>query len=194
MSISHEARIRNDRPGVCGNEIEARDGGEQDRDGGIGILDDMAESRSGRSKVCHGGEEARNDRLKAGEGDREARDARAVAAYGAATAACVLLSVVYAQFSHGVSSPFMTFLAAVPLVGGVVVFLAMVVTSRHSFDRVSFNAYHAGVATLVVACALQGVFDIAGTASPFVGVFVAVGAVLVAFAWLRSLIVLRHAF
>lgn len=107
------------------------------------------------------------------------RNRRAVVTYLAAAAFCLVFSRVYAQYSHGVSSPFMTWLFLIPLLGGGAVFAIAAAARRPLFGRVAFNAYNSGVATLTVASALAGVFAIAGTSSGWLVAFVAVGAAFV---------------
>ena len=41
--------------------------------------------------------------------------------YAIAAVGCVVFALVYAQFSHGVHSPFMTFMFAIPLLGGAAI-------------------------------------------------------------------------
>jgi hypothetical protein len=104
------------------------------------------------------------------------RDRTAIIAYVAVAVLCGVSSFVYAQLSHGVSSLFMTFLGLIPLVGGAGMLGAMRLTRVPPFSRFSFNAYNAAIAAFTVGSALRGVFDIAGTGSPYMPVFASVGA------------------
>ena len=77
-----------------------------------------------------------------------------------------IFTIVYYHFSHGVTSPYMTFLFAIPLVAGCVSFIL-----KKWFgpgNAVSRNAYPSGIAALVMACMLKAIFDIAGNSSVFV--------------------------
>lgn len=107
----------------------------------------------------------------------ERRDKRALIAYVGIGAFCALFSFIYAQFSHGVSSVFMTYMCLIPLIGGAGVLAIQRFTHAPAFSRFSFNAYNSGIATLTIASILRGVFDIAGTASPYLIVFLVVGVV-----------------
>ena len=85
---------------------------------------------------------------------------------------CAFFSFVYAQFSHGVYSPFMTYLAAIPLAGGLIEFALQRLGAS---SRPSRALLRCGVATLAIASCLRGVFEIAGTASAYLPVYVVVG-------------------
>lgn len=108
---------------------------------------------------------------------RVARDRKAMLAFLGVGVFCVVLAVVYAQFSHGVSSMFMSLCCMVPYAGAVV-YLFMVLTGRHPLDRLAFNAFNAALATFTVASVLRAVFDIAGTSSVWLMVLVVAGALL----------------
>jgi hypothetical protein len=77
-----------------------------------------------------------------------------------------LFTTIYYQFSHGVTSPFMTFVFLIPLVGGC----GSVLLKRRLGEGnvLSHNAYPAGLAALIMACLLHAVFDIAGNSSVYV--------------------------
>jgi len=65
----------------------------------------------------------------------------------------------------------MTYLFVYPLVGGAAPALILWALERRGVEvplgRAGFTLYNAGIATLTVASFLQGVFEIAGTASAF---------------------------
>jgi hypothetical protein len=87
--------------------------------------------------------------------------------YGAVSAFCLIVFLVYDQFSHNVRSPFMTFLFLWPLLLGVLpVFLIHVIRILPAPGKFTWNAYNSGVAAVTVSSMLRGVFEIAGTASP----------------------------
>lgn len=102
------------------------------------------------------------------ENKRNFRAVRNVAAYGVATVFCTLFFLIYDQFSHGVRSPYMTFLFCWPLFLG---FLPGVVFCTSTKIReqgvISANLYHSGTATLTVSSLLRGIFEIAGNASDY---------------------------
>ena len=107
---------------------------------------------------------------------------RALAAYLGVSAFCLLFSNVYALFSHEVSSPFMTYLALIPLLGGAAVAGVRLALGAREAPRMARYSYHCGIATLTVASALRGVFDIAGTSSPWLIVYAVLAAALLALA------------
>ena len=89
---------------------------------------------------------------------------------------CILLNYVYSRYSHGVYSNYMTYMFAYPLIGGVVVnLLAGTILKTRVPGRFAINIYNSGIATLTVGSMLRGIFDIAGTSSPYQPVFVVMG-------------------
>lgn len=79
-----------------------------------------------------------------------------------------LFSFVYSRFSHGVSSPFMTFLCLFPLVLGFVPACAALLTGRlRRPSELSLDLYRAGIWTLTAASLTRGILTIAGTSSVF---------------------------
>ncbi len=80
----------------------------------------------------------------------------------------MLIALVYAQFSHGVSSPHMTYVFLYPLLLGVVVGLLLFAFEKSNIDYFwQAHFYHTGVVALILGSLLRGVFDIAGTASVY---------------------------
>lgn len=86
--------------------------------------------------------------------------------YLVAAVACAAFALIYAQFSHGVYSPFMTYMFAIPLVGGSAVALGLRLAHVRELSRGTRQAWALALSTLTVASCLRGVFDIAGTSSP----------------------------
>ena len=100
------------------------------------------------------------------------------------TVFCLLFFLIYDRFSHGVRSPYMTYLFVWPL---LLEFLpALVLTLFHirpgstalsapsgkTFDQPAAKVFaalfwHSGTAALTAGSALRGIFDIAGNASRF---------------------------
>mgnify|MGYP001248372193 CR=1 FL=1 len=99
--------------------------------------------------------------------------------YLAVSAFCVFFSTVYSHFGHGVRSASMSLLFLYPLLGGafayLLVWLFCPAPERIRHSRVHFNLYNAGIATLAVGSTLRGVFDIAGTSSPYTVLYFAAG-------------------
>ncbi len=88
--------------------------------------------------------------------------------YSFVTLFCILFSFIYAQFSHGVSSPHMTYLFLYPLLLGVAVGLLLFTYEKPKIEHFwQSHFYHTGVVALMLGSILRGVFDIAGTASNY---------------------------
>ena len=103
------------------------------------------------------------------------------AVYAMVSVFCFVVFIVYDRFSHNVRSPYMTFLFAVPLVLGFLpAFVLAVKKELKAPGRAAFNLYNAGVAALTVSSLLKGIFEIAGTGSPFQGYLGVFGIVLLA--------------
>lgn len=107
------------------------------------------------------------------------------------TLLCVALNYVYSLFGHGVSSLFMSYAFVFSLVLGVIGFI--VLGWLNLDNRVAFNLYNAGIATLTVGSILRGVIDIAGTDTTypvyyfFVGaVCVAIGGLIYFYQWIKT--------
>ncbi|MBQ9004524.1 MAG: hypothetical protein IJ087_22020, partial [Eggerthellaceae bacterium] len=88
--------------------------------------------------------------------------------YLVAAAGCALFALVYAQFSHGVYSPFMTFMFALPLVGGTFVALVCHLAKAHVTRRTSRQAWALSLASHTLGSCLQGILALAAPGSPFV--------------------------
>ena len=109
---------------------------------------------------------------------------RTVISYMGISIFCGIFSLVYNQFSHGVHSPYMTWLFGWPFVLGVIPYAFFAICKPiHAPGRFSFNIWNSGVAALTVSSLLRGIFEIAGTASDYQvwlmgagGIMLAVGA------------------
>ena len=80
----------------------------------------------------------------------------------------LIFYLVYDRFSHGVRSPYMTWLFAWPLLLGVlpgVVFWRFPKLCRPG--RLAGNLYNSGLAAVTVSSMLRGIFEIAGTGSGY---------------------------
>ena len=98
---------------------------------------------------------------------------------------CGIFYLVYNRFSHGVHSPYMTWLFVWPLVLGVVP--GVYWKWRRNIARpgcIPLNLYHSGVAAVTVSSMLRGIFEIAGTSSVYqewlmqAGIIMLYGAIL----------------
>lgn len=85
---------------------------------------------------------------------------------------CVAINYIYGIFGHGVSSAAMTYMFLYPLLCGALPFALLwllgVQTDRISHFRLCYNAYNSGLVLLTIGSMLRGVFEIAGTSSPYV--------------------------
>lgn len=115
-------------------------------------------------------------------------------AYAATAVFAFAFDKIYALFAHGVESPYMRWLFVYPLVAGFVwavgYSLFRTRLGRGS-ARIGFNLYNMGLAALMAGSLLHGIFDIAGTASPYTAWFFMCGAALVcmaALAWLVAVL------
>ena len=98
--------------------------------------------------------------------------------YLIASIACIIFSIIYETFSHGVYSLFMICSFAIPLILGC--FISLVLYKRKiSYGRVEINLYNAGVATLTFGSIFQGVLEIYGTTNFKVYIYFFVGALLI---------------
>lgn len=92
---------------------------------------------------------------------------------------CFLVFLIYDRFSHGVRSPFMTFLFLPPMVLGLLPsVLLWIFPSIPRQNTISANAYHAGVAAVTVSFLLRGIFEIAGTSSVYQSALMIAGIIL----------------
>ncbi len=108
---------------------------------------------------------------------------KAITAYIAVTAFCIVFDRVYALFGHGVSSASMSLMFLYPLIGGVLLFILLRIFVPYAVDikyyRLFVNCYNSGIATLTLASALDGVFEIAGTSSSYLIFFSVSGWLLI---------------
>ena len=104
--------------------------------------------------------------------------------YAGASVFCVVFDRLYAIFGHGVYSPSMSLMFLYPLVGGTLAF-SLLLLLKPAADavahyRVYYNLYNSGVATLTLASLLSGIFEIAGTSSPYTALYFLTGCLLAA--------------
>ena len=92
------------------------------------------------------------------------------------TAFCGIFSTVYEHFSHGVFSPFMVWLFAIPLLGAALPYAVLSLPPiEKSPGRFIRNIYNSGIATLCVGSCMRGVTDIYGTSTIYESVYWIVG-------------------
>ena len=66
----------------------------------------------------------------------------------------------------------MTFMFAIPIIGGALPAFIRTVAKAQPLPWMTSQAWALAVAALTIASCLKGVFDIAGTSSPFLVVYV----------------------
>jgi len=105
-------------------------------------------------------------------------------AYLGAAVFCLVFERIYSIFGHGAHSDSMSLMFLYPLLGGALPFLLLWLfapqAGRNRFYRPACNIYNSGIAALTAGSALQGVFEIANTSSPYSIVFAAVGWIMAA--------------
>ena len=109
------------------------------------------------------------------QGNRWARTA--AVRYAIAAAGCLAFALIYAQFSHGVHSPFMSYMFLIPLLAGAGV-AGVLGVLRKNVSALARQLWALGIAVFTVASTLRGIFEIAGTASPWLWAYVVAGAAL----------------
>jgi hypothetical protein len=91
---------------------------------------------------------------------------------------------IYGIFGHGVNSGFMTWMFLYPLVGGAFFYFLITIIMqnlKHSPGyRLFFNLYNSGLTLLTVGSFLKGIFEIAGTDSPYIICYFGGGVLLIA--------------
>ena len=111
--------------------------------------------------------------------------------YMLTTLFCIAFNYLYSLFGHGVSSPYMSYAFVFSLVLGIVGFIVFGWLNLE--NRIAFNLYNAGIATLTVGSILRGIIDIAGADTIYpayyflVGTaFVAIGGLMVVYQWIQT--------
>ena len=106
---------------------------------------------------------------------------KTIIVYLALSVFCVFFDRVYALFGHGVRSASMSFLFLYPLVAGAVPYLLLwIFKPRREVPgfRLFYNVYNSGIAMLTIQSMLNGIMEIAGTASVYNVIFTICGSIL----------------
>ena len=113
--------------------------------------------------------------------------------YIVATAFCIVFSVIYEHFSHGVYSQFMLLMYLFPLIGGVLpAALHLLIPAFRCGDQMTRSIWNCAVMTLTFGSAITGVFEIYGTAaSQLTYAYWIAGNFLVIFAVVRYLLQMK---
>lgn len=124
---------------------------------------------------------------------------KTIIVYIVITSFCIAFNNIYALYGHGVSSDSMTYMFLFPLLGGVLPFLILSFSLKKPETicgyRFFYNSYHSGIALLTVKSLLYGIFEIAGTSSPYLIVFTVCGLIFLGiglFGILFKLIIIRE--
>ncbi len=109
---------------------------------------------------------------------------RHIIIWSAVSTFCLIFFLIYNIFSHGVHSPYMTFLFIWPLILGVIPNTISLVICHHSCKEIhigafALNAYYSGIAAITASSMLRGIFDIAGNASVYQQWLMYAGAVMI---------------
>ena len=95
---------------------------------------------------------------------------------------CIVVDRIYSVFGHGVYSAAMSLMFLYPLLAGVIYFIFFVLLLKkvHLYFgfRLFKNLYASMVTLLTVRSFLQGIFEIAGTNSPYLVYFYYVSALM----------------
>ena len=94
--------------------------------------------------------------------------------YGVATIFCFVFQLVYAQFSHGVDSPYMTYSFLIPFAGGAISTLGLFLwgkTASSAFRQLICG----GTIWFTLGCIFKGVLEIYGTTNHMAVVFTVLG-------------------
>ena len=120
------------------------------------------------------------------------RPGRTALIYLLLSAACIAVTNIYALFGHGVRSASMDYMFLYPLLMGAAPYLLLAVLlpriRRRRFSRAAFNLYNSGIAALTTGAMLNGILEIAGTASTYQPLFMAVGWIFVFIGFILLLI------
>ena len=104
--------------------------------------------------------------------------------YLAVSIGCIIFNKVYALFGHGVSSGSMTFMFLYPLFLGALPFFILWLFVKQAdklrYYRTAYNCWNSGIALLVIESLLNGIFEIAGTSSPYLPAFTVAGRAMLA--------------
>ncbi len=98
---------------------------------------------------------------------------------------CLIFSIVYLRFSHGVTSPYMQFLCLIPFLLGLLPALILSLSGCR-LNALSLVFYRCAVATLTLGSLVRGILDIYGTASGYLSVYPVLSVLLFSLAGLSA--------
>ena len=103
---------------------------------------------------------------------------KTVIVYSLVTLFCAVFSYIYGKFSHGVTSDAMSYMYVLPLLFGVIPFEIIRLGGFPYPEGFAKNFYDSGIAALTVGSCVYGVFEIYGSTTGFIWIYLAAGAAL----------------
>ena len=104
-----------------------------------------------------------------------------------------LFGAIYELFSHGVTSYYMIYAFAVPLIMGVLPYEMMLI--KNIFPGKTFaDIWNTAIATLSVGCVFKGVLEIYGTTNRLIIVYPIAGTILILISFLALQDMFPHNF
>jgi hypothetical protein len=91
---------------------------------------------------------------------------------------CIVITNIYALYGHAVRSLYMDYMFLYPLIGGMALLSLTAVYKKVASGllfRIGFNLYNSGLAALTAGSMLNGIMEIAGTASEWIPFFALFG-------------------
>lgn len=96
----------------------------------------------------------------------------------------MFFAYIYSLFSHGMSSPSMTYLYLIPFIAGCGIYLLLYFIDENmagrQYFRLFYNIYNTAVAILSAGQLLNGIFVIAGSGSKLLSYYYITAAILFA--------------
>ncbi len=109
------------------------------------------------------------------------------------TAFLALFGAIYELFSHGVTSYYMIYAFAVPLIMGVLPYEIMLSINKYP-GRKFADIWNTAIATLSVGCVFKGVLEIYGTTNRLIIVYPIAGTILILISFLALQDMFPHNF
>lgn len=95
---------------------------------------------------------------------------------------CIIINYIYSQFSHGVSSNYMTYMFLIPVISG---FVSILLEKIEKTTLKKQTIFANGVATLTIGCFINGILEIAGTSSNYQFIYYVAGVLLIILAFIK---------
>lgn len=95
------------------------------------------------------------------------------------------------SFSHGVTSQALRWVWVIPMVGGAFLFIFKKILNTFQ-NRLAFNLFNTGLTSYIVGMILKGILEIAGTSSPYIGIYPMIGMIILGislFIYISSLLI-----